>query len=298
MTNIALQDGIYPNLTYDDWKSVTKVKTIGSYNLHKAAEQYCRNLDFFIFLSSAAGIIGNLGQANYNAGNSFQDALARHRSARGMHSVSIDLGPVLGAGMVAQDEALWDQLRAGGFIGVRLEDFHTVLERAVTKPATTKTDSATQPFICPPQVVMGVGTGGLVKQNKTTNPFWTRTSLFSLLNRVDIRPGSAPDDDGTGSGGPSAGLKPALKAASSRAEAANLLLPHFVRALGEVMGKNHTEIDPDSILDDHGPDSLRMKEVLDWISSATGVRVTGINQMPIRSICAQIAELGGFGGEE
>jgi len=280
------------------------VKTVGSYNLHTASQQACPDLKFFVFLSSAAGIIGNLGQANYNAGNSFQDALARHRSAHGLHSVSIDLGPVLGAGMVAEDEALWDQLRAGGFIGVRLEDFHTVLERAITKPPTTNgTHGATKPFVCPPQVVMGVGTGGLVRQNKTANPFWTRTALFSHLNRVDLRPGEAAGNDeegggGAGGGGLGSSLKPALKAASSRAAAADLLLPYFVRALGEVMGKNHTGIDPDSVLDDHGPDSLRMKEILDWISSATGVKISGINQMPIRSICAQIADLGGFGGED
>lgn len=286
----VVKDGIYQNLSYDDWKAVTRVKTVGSWNLHRAAEEFCPELDFFVFLSSAAGIIGNLGQANYNAGNSFQDALARHRSAHGMHTVSIDLGPVIGAGMVAEDEALWDQLRAGGFIGVRLEDFHAVLERAITKPEQAAT-------ICPPQVIMGVGTGGLLAQNKPANPFWASNPLFRFLNRVDVRPGSTVLSSESGSG-QSAGLRSALKAASSRAEAAELLLPHFVRALGEVMGKNHAEIDPESILDDHGPDSLRMKEIVDWVSAATGVKVAGINQMPIRGICALVVDLGAFGGED
>lgn len=207
-----------------------------------------------------------------------------------MHTVSIDLGPVIGAGMVAEDEALWDQLRAGGFIGVRLEDFHAVLERAITKPEQAAT-------ICPPQVIMGVGTGGLLAQNKPANPFWASNPLFRFLNRVDVRPGSTVLSSESGSG-QSAGLRSALKAASSRAEAAELLLPHFVRALGEVMGKNHAEIDPESILDDHGPDSLRMKEIVDWVSAATGVKVAGINQMPIRGICALVVDLGAFGGED
>lgn len=290
---------------------MNRVKTVGSYNLHLASLQFCpsESLDFFIFLSSAAGIIGNPGQSSYNAGNAFCDALARHRSARGLHSVSIDLGPVLGAGMVAADEALWDQLRAGGFIGVRLEDFHTVLERAVavTGPTThsdrpapndPRTAKRPRPFLCPPQVVMGVGTGGLVRQNKTTNPFWTRTSLFSYLNIVDLPPGCSISDSDPSANGSSATLKPALQATSSRSEAASLLLPYFVRSLGEVMGKNHVEIDPDSVLDDHGPDSLRMKEVVDWVHAATGVKVTGINQMPLRSICALVADLGAFGGQD
>ncbi|KAB5547094.1 hypothetical protein GE09DRAFT_1288782 [Coniochaeta sp. 2T2.1] len=294
----VVKDGIYQNLTHAGWQAATRVKTLGSDNIRKLTEEYITQLHFLIFLSSAAGIIGNLGQANYNAGNSYQDALARHLSStRGgsPHAVSIDLGPVLGAGMVAEDEALWDQLRAGGFIGVRLEDFHIVLERAMAgrRPRSDR-------WFCPSQVVMGVGTGGLVRQNKTANPFWTRTPLFRFLNRVDLRPGQGLDSDESGesSGGGTASLKPALKAASSRAEAADLLLPHFVRALGEVMGKNHAEIDPDSVLDDHGPDSLRMKEIVDWVLATTGVKVTGINQMPIRSICAQVVDLGGFGGED
>jgi acyl carrier protein len=216
--------------------------------------------------------------------------------------------------MVADDEALWDQLRAGGFIGVRREDFHTVFERAiaVTKSSTTTTtlnDPPTlkqhlaaqepQPFVCPPQIVMGVATGGLVRQSKTINPFWTRTPLFSYLNLVDLPPGSSssssPSSDPSSS---SSSLKTALQATSTRADATTLLVPHFVRALAEVMGKSHAEIDPDSVLDDHGPDSLRMKEIVDWVQSATGVKVTGINQMPLRSICAQVVEMGGFGGEE
>ncbi|KAB5559882.1 hypothetical protein GE09DRAFT_1236274 [Coniochaeta sp. 2T2.1] len=272
----VVKDGIYQNITHADWQAATRVKTLGSDNIRKLTEEYMTQLHFLIFLSSAAGIIGNLGQANYNAGNSYQDALARRLSStRGgsPHAVSIDLGPVLGAGMVADDEALWDQLRAGGFIGVRLEDFHVVLERAMAGRKARSDD-----WFCPSQVVMGVGTGGLVRQNKTTNPFWTRTPLFRFLNRVDLRPGQHlnSDDESGGGGGGTASLRAALKAASSRAEAAELLLPHFVRALGEVMGKNHAEIDPDSVLDDHGPDSLRMKEILDWVQAATGEKTNQI----------------------
>lgn len=295
---LCSQDGIYRNLTYDDWKAVTRVKTVGSYNLHLATLR-CRPLDFFIFLSSAAGIIGNPGQSSYNAGNAFCDALARNRSACGLHSVSIDLGPVLGAGMVAADEALWDQLRAGGFIGVRLEDFHLVLERAVAGTRATTRSATTAQALCPPQVVMGVGTGGLVRQNNTTNAFWTRTALFSYLNMVDLPPGTPSlSDPEQSSNGFSETLIPDLQAVSSRSEAASLLLPYFVMALGQVMGKNYMEIDPDSVLDDHGPDSLRMKDLLDWVYAVTGVKVTGVNQMPLRSICELIADLGGFGSDD
>ena len=43
-----------------------KSSYVGSWNLH---ELMPRDLDFFIMLSSLAGILGNRGQSNYRAGN-------------------------------------------------------------------------------------------------------------------------------------------------------------------------------------------------------------------------------------
>lgn len=91
-----LQDAIFENMSYEDWVTATKPKIQGSWNLH---ELMPKNLDFFVFLSSCAGIIGARGQANYNAGNGFQDALAQHRRSKGLAGVSLDLGPILGAGV-------------------------------------------------------------------------------------------------------------------------------------------------------------------------------------------------------
>ena len=83
-------------MTYEDWISATGPKVQGSWNLHEAMP---KDLDFFVFLSSSAGVIGARGQANYAVGNGFQDALASHRRSMGLAAVSLDLGPVLGAGV-------------------------------------------------------------------------------------------------------------------------------------------------------------------------------------------------------
>lgn len=55
-------------------------------------------MDFFVMLSSAICIFGSAGQANYAAGNTFLDALARYRFARGEKAITIDLGMVLDEG--------------------------------------------------------------------------------------------------------------------------------------------------------------------------------------------------------
>ena len=46
-----------------------------------------------LFLSSASGVIGNRGQANYAPGDVFQDALAHHAKSHGYNAALIDFGP-------------------------------------------------------------------------------------------------------------------------------------------------------------------------------------------------------------
>ncbi|KAK7962516.1 polyketide synthase [Apiospora aurea] len=181
----TIQDSVFDNMTYPDWQAAIRPKTIGSWNLYNL---FPRDMDFFIFLSSSAGVIGNRGQANYAAGNAFQDALAHHinhsNSGDTMRAVSIDLGPVLGAGMLAEDPRALDMLKASGFFGIRLQDFLCVMERAIAGSVTTGAERF------PSQIVMGVGTGGLIRQNKPADPYWTRTALFTRLNQVDL-----PEDE-------------------------------------------------------------------------------------------------------
>jgi acyl transferase domain-containing protein/NADPH:quinone reductase-like Zn-dependent oxidoreductase len=77
---MVLRDTIFEKMTHDEWSTGTLPKINGTWNLHKSLPA---DLDFFIMLSSVSGVIGNGGQANYNAGNIFQDYLAHHRHALG-----------------------------------------------------------------------------------------------------------------------------------------------------------------------------------------------------------------------
>src|SRR3954454_5754004 len=88
-------------MSYEDWKISTAAKIEGSWNLHEVLP---KDMEFFILLSSASGIIGNTGQANYAAGCTYQDQLAHFRRRQGLAATSIDLGAVLGVGYIAETE--------------------------------------------------------------------------------------------------------------------------------------------------------------------------------------------------
>ncbi|KAF3769382.1 hypothetical protein M406DRAFT_85893, partial [Cryphonectria parasitica EP155] len=78
------------SMTYEDFLLATCVKVQGTIALERTFES--PHLDFFIMLSSAVNILGSSGQANYNAGNSVQDALAYARRGRRCRYMSLSPG--------------------------------------------------------------------------------------------------------------------------------------------------------------------------------------------------------------
>ncbi|KAF2704752.1 KR-domain-containing protein [Pleomassaria siparia CBS 279.74] len=104
---MSIRDNTFDRLTIDDWRECTLPKLQGSWNLHLALPS---GLDFFVLLSSACGVFGNAGQGGYAAGNTYLDALARYRTARGEKAVALDLGILLGEGYVAENEQVMTRL--------------------------------------------------------------------------------------------------------------------------------------------------------------------------------------------
>lgn len=264
-------------MDYDRWRKAFEPKAVGSNNLH---QQLPKDMDFFLFLSSSSGIIGNRGQANYSAGNCFQDALARHRSALGMHSVSIDLGLVLGAGMVAENESLLDAMKASGFIGIRIQDALIILDRAMA-PAGSETG-----LNIPAQIVTTVGTGGLTIQNQPSDPFWTRTALFRYLNQVDAPPHGL---NSTARHAAGQDLRSAVRAAATAEEASQAVCTALIATVARRKGMVSDDFDRHQSLGSYGIDSLDSIFALSWIARETGVTVQTVEGVTIAELSQNVA---------
>ncbi|KAI0096685.1 ketoacyl-synt-domain-containing protein [Hypoxylon sp. NC0597] len=280
----VLRDSVFENMTYDDWQSATRPKTFGSWNLHLV---FGTGLDFFVFLSSSAGVIGNRGQANYAAGNAFQDGLARHINTNGngtTHAVSVDLGPILGAGMLAEDPRTLDILKASGFFGIRLQDFKRIIECAITGYME---DGQKMPA----QVITGVGTGGLIRQNKPADPYWTRTTMFTYLNQIDM-PASVGADSGDDLD-PQDVIRSRLAQAADIEETSLIISEGLKVMLSKSINMNSSDVDVTRPPSAYGVDSLVAVGVRNWVSRECEADVSifeVLSETSIEELSAMIAQ--------
>ncbi|KAI1122100.1 hypothetical protein F5Y10DRAFT_287542 [Nemania abortiva] len=101
---MVLRDRPYETMTVEEYHAAIKAKVQGTWNLHHASQKVGAQkqpLDFFTMLSSVSGVIGNKGQANYAAGNTFLDAFASYRKSLGLAANTVDLGAIHDVGYVA-----------------------------------------------------------------------------------------------------------------------------------------------------------------------------------------------------
>ncbi|OEV02966.1 hypothetical protein AN217_00060, partial [Streptomyces qinglanensis] len=125
----VLDDVVVEGLSGERLRGVLAAKVVGGWNLH---EVMSGSEGLFVLFSSAAGVLGAAGQANYAAGNAFLDGLAAFRRARGLSGVSVAWGlweerSVMTGGLERSDLA---RMRRMGVLPMSTEDGLRLLDTA------------------------------------------------------------------------------------------------------------------------------------------------------------------------
>jgi NADPH:quinone reductase-like Zn-dependent oxidoreductase/acyl carrier protein len=106
----VIDDGLIRQLTSEQLARVLMPKIQGSWNLHQLTEKM--NLDFFVLYSSMTTFLGNPGQANYVAANSYLESLAHYRRVHGLTGTYIAWGAIDDVGFLTRHENVKNALES------------------------------------------------------------------------------------------------------------------------------------------------------------------------------------------
>ncbi|WP_189939326.1 beta-ketoacyl reductase, partial [Streptomyces sulfonofaciens] len=232
----------------DRLDTVLHPKIDAAWNLHHLTRQL--DLKAFVLFSSAAGVFGNPGQANYAAANTFLDALAHHRRTGKLPGTSLAWGLWAGTGGMGGrlDGADQARLSRGGLLPLAPEHALALLD-----------------------VVFGAGAGPLLVPARLNLPALraqagagTLPRLLRGLVRVPARRAAHTAD--------TASLVARL--AGRTAEEQERILLDLVRTrIAAVLGHaDATAVEPDRGLMDMGFDSLTAVELRNQLGASTGLR--------------------------
>ncbi|RYP25133.1 hypothetical protein DL765_000014 [Monosporascus sp. GIB2] len=261
---MVLQDIAIQNMTLEQLLQVTKPKVEGSIYLNELFQE--NTLDFFVFFSSASSVIGNNGQANYAAANTFMTSLAEQRRRRGLAASVIDIGPVFGVGYIARaaEGSIMGNVtaQAGAFVRTSERDFHQLFGEAVLAGFLGSTANI--------ELVSGVRR---VSQREERQPVWTswpRMSHFILGHE------GAEDQATTGPQG-NIPVKERLAKTQSREQVYDIIWDAFARELGShfqlgVSPVNKVELGA-MRFDQMGIDSLTAVEIRAWFMRTLEINV-------------------------
>ncbi|KAF2490386.1 reducing type I polyketide synthase [Lophium mytilinum] len=247
--SMVLRDSIFDKMNHSDWRLGTDCKTTGSWNLHHILPN---DLQFFILLSSASSVVGLRGQANYAAGNSYMDALARYRVSRGQRAVALDLGALTEDGLLAENpEFLNRVLGYGALNGISRNFFYAILDYYCDPSLPLLSPQQSQP-------VIGLGSDD---RKGLDGIVISRQAIFThLKDNVKGRPTGEKTDDG-----PEA-WKERFHTASSQTDAAHVVAQALVAKLQRTLAGLHGEVDMYKPVAAYGVDSLLAVELRSWIA--------------------------------
>ncbi|MFE7858590.1 type I polyketide synthase [Streptomyces sp. NPDC057403] len=248
----TLADGTVESLTADSVDRVLAAKAGGAVHLHELTRRH--TLSAFVEFSALAGVLGNAGQANYAAANTFLDALAAQRHAAGLPGTSLCWGWwEQSSGMTGElDQADLSRLRRTGIAAMPTAEALALFDAATTSG---------KPVLVPARLDLAALRD-------------SRGAEVSPLLR-DLVAGGRPRRDRTATpkdSGP-AGL-PARLAALPDAEARTAVRDWVREQVAVVLG--HTSgagVDIDQAFTQLGFDSLTAVELCNRLSAETGLRL-------------------------
>jgi hypothetical protein len=271
---------MFVNMTYQQYQAAVGPKVRGSWGLQAFLD---KDLDFFVMLSSITSIVGNRGQANYAAGNAYQDALARQLASRGVKAVSINLGTIKSVGYVAEN---YERVQKQGEIftqwdGISEEQLHSIIEYHIDP----RVDFTRQRHRT--STIAGLITAPSFTKKGLPLPAFMSYPLFKQLHAADLSVASVNEETDFP-------IQKLLRSCHSLDAAAKYVEKALQHQITNMMSIPKEEFDPHKPLQSYGVDSLIAVEIRTWISKSMGADVATLDILSRCSVVEFSAKVAGL----
>ncbi|KAL2060534.1 hypothetical protein VTL71DRAFT_9175 [Oculimacula yallundae] len=261
--SMVLRDNAVQRMSFKEWKECVEPKVEGTLNLHKALLN--QELDFFLLFSSMSGVIGQIGQANYNSANAFLDSFVSYRHGLGLPASVIDIGVMGGIGVVAQTENMELRAKAAGYHILSEQDLLACITTSIfhSQPNPDPTTNKSH-------LVLGLWSD-IPLADPSTHVLWKRDVRMSMAYTIDGgrgKPVSSGKDDGVEAIVLIAKTAPSLLGDDATVQ---LIVKHLGHAISELLAQPDVELPPTAMLDDIGLDSLNAIELSGWVAQYLSV---------------------------
>lgn len=250
-------------MTHAEWSKTIRSKVNASWNLHQLLPS---DLDFFFLLSSIVGIYGSPGQANYAAGCTFQDALARHRTTAGRPaSVSLDLGWMRDDGVVRESADYARRLAStANFNPVATTDLLALLDHYCNPALEPLSPDQSQ-------LLIGASTPAEAR-SRGGDAFWaSRTRMFAGFDVELEAAASGMAASAETAKGDDLDVAQLFIQADGPLTRIGIVVTALKSKLARALGVEAKEIEGGKGLADYGVDSLMAVELRNWIQRDFGV---------------------------
>ncbi|KAK3986584.1 putative polyketide synthase protein [Cladorrhinum sp. PSN332] len=270
---MVLRDSLFEKMSWKDYQDVIRSKVAGTWNVHNAL--LASRLDFFIALSSVAGIVGNRGQAAYAAANTFLDAFARYRHRLGLPATSIDLTAVQDVGHLAEADAERKAQILQNFGGPSAGIFEAEVLALIQAGILGKLKTW-----CNDCCVTGVGLyDGSAGADPDNLPYFAVDAKFRHLRDAIISTPSGSvdsagsDDDANVPNHSVAYVSNAIRSASTPEKLLEVVTAGLAAKLAAIIMIPVSDIDSSRSVTDYGLDSLNTIEMRNWVTKAIGANL-------------------------
>ncbi|KAL8949407.1 MAG: hypothetical protein Q9222_004476 [Ikaeria aurantiellina] len=257
----AIKDTWFSEMSFETWNIAVRPKVDASWNLHTVLPS---GLDFFILTASISGIFGQITQVNYASGNTYQDALARYRIARGEKAVSLDLGLLLVDGLLKDDPELVKRLNSTGyFIPVSEAEILAIFDHYCNPNLGVLSPEDAQPVVGI-QSPAALRAKGIELPTAMQYPLWNQ--MVALSRESKTLPSQSENQE--------ADVFQVAANAGSPEEASTTVTKAIANRVAKILSLSPDKLELNSPIHSYGVDSLTAVEIRNWISKTFAVQLS------------------------